>query len=51
MEETVNEVEQNQDSTGSDSLSFPSPSKKDLGWILVGGGAVGALRHELPGPL
>lgn len=30
-------------------LSFPVPSTKDIGWLLVGGGAVGALVTLLRG--
>lgn len=43
MEESFTELEQDLDSAESEPLRFPSPSKKDLGWILVGGGAVGTI--------
>jgi hypothetical protein len=47
-ENTVNALEQLEQEPNDD-LSFPVPSTKDLGWLLVGGGAVGALVTLLRG--
>ena len=46
---SVNEIEQTMVSSDSDELSFPVPSRKDIGWLLVGGGVVGALVTLLRG--
>jgi hypothetical protein len=49
VEETMNEIEQPTVSTDSDERSFPIPSGKDIGWLLVGGGVVGAVVALLRG--
>ena len=44
----MNEIESSS-VEASEELSFPVPSTKDIGWLLVGGGAVGALVTLLRG--
>lgn len=45
----MNEIDQSMVSVDSDAHSFPIPGRKDIGWLLVGGGVVGALVTLLRG--
>ena len=45
----MNEIEQEPEQVECKALSIPKPSKKDIGWLLVGGGLVGSLVNILRG--
>lgn len=45
----MSENEQDLTIAESDALSFPKPDADDIGWLLVGGGALGALVNLLRG--
>ena len=45
----MNDIEQDLVVEESQELSFPTPSKDEIGWLLVGGGIVGVLVNLLRG--
>ena len=45
----MNDIEQDLVVEESKELSFPTPSKDEIGWLLVGGGIVGSLVNLLRG--